>query len=293
MKMKFLNHLLAIDKPVIFLILLTLALVSGCDSTLDPIKERADSYSIYGVLDLQTTPNFIRVNDNNALLTPESTKELDVEILVRDMTENSTRSLRDSVVLFDSVYTHNFIYDEPIRFNARYLITLENNTGYRDSLISIVPAETGLTLSNREVFCEQPFSVELSNIDLDAGEKVIAEAGLELRGKWHWARAVLGGSYNPDENTLSFGWTPYGISYSLFSSPISDPPYCDELSKDFVRLRFTHIGFMEGGKALGESFIEPDGDFSLARKVVLSKYVAEAQVNILPDNGESQPAMEE
>ncbi|PWN05261.1 hypothetical protein [Rhodohalobacter mucosus] len=266
-----------------FIILICLG---SCDSTVEPVSDHVASYSLYGVLDLEDSPNYIRVYDNSSLLTPESTQGLDVHILITDLTTDITTHLRDSVVVFDSIYTHNFVYESPVTFQNRYKIVLENNDGYRDSLISVTPSETELTLSRAAVECDQRFTVELKNIDLTAGEQLIAEAGIELSNTWYWTSREKIRSYDEESNTLIVGWSPDDISFDIFAGGFEGRPYpgCNEFTSNKVRFRFTHIGYMEGGKTNDEPLYDPEEGIQLQRKIVVGKYEGGVEVEIVPDS---------
>ncbi|MDX1592033.1 MAG: hypothetical protein R3283_08720 [Balneolaceae bacterium] len=264
------------------LCIFSLSLIS-CDSTIRPISDQDPSYSIYGTLNIGETPNYIRVHDNSSFLTPESTLELDATIFITNLNTNFTTQLRDSVVVFESIYTHNFIYDSQITHGNRYKVLLESESGYRDSLVSITPARTELTLSRDAVECDQLFTVELTNIDLNAGEQLIAEAGIELSNTWYWTNREFVRSYDSENNTLIVGWSPAEVSREIFAGGFgSQFPFCNQFTSDVVRFRYMHIGYMEGGKTNADPLYDPDEGIQLYRKVVLGRYGGEAEVDIIP-----------
>jgi hypothetical protein len=266
-----------------FIIPLLIISLSSCNHSIKPIADQSPGYSMYGALNIGESPNFIRVHDNSFLLTPEATRDLNITMFITDLNTNITSQLSDSVVVFDSLYTHNFLYDSQITFNNRYKVLLEDEFGYRDSLISVTPSQTEFTLSTTEVECDQRFYVDLTNIDLNAGEQLIAEAGIELSNTWYWTARESVRDYDSENNILTVGWSPEEVSADIFTGGFGPGPGCDEFSSDFVRFRFTHIGYMEGGKTNSDPLFDPDEGIQIQRKIVLGINSEETEIDILPD----------
>ncbi|MCC5941899.1 MAG: hypothetical protein JJU37_10190 [Balneolaceae bacterium] len=266
-------------KLIIRLMIFTaLCFVVACDTTIEPIAESDPVYSMSGPLDLQRSPNYIRVHNVNSLLNPETTRELDVQMVFTNLTTMESELLRDSVVVFDNLYTHNFKIEKPIEFNTRYRIDIEDDRGFRDSLISVTTKESQISVSPDSVECGERFYVELTNIDLDAGERLDAEVAVQVNNNWIWTPRSDFYEYNSSENLLVVGWSPNSISQLLWPPP-TPGIQCRDFSAQKVRFRFTHIGYVEGAD---HSQHESD-DFSISsvqQRNVLSRYSKEAEIII-------------
>ena len=251
----------------------------SCDITVDPISESEPLYSISGPLDLQTSPNYIRVHDITALLNPEETRELDVQLIFTNLSTMESVQLQDSIILFDNIYTHNFVIEKPIEFDTRYKIEIEDRFGLRDSLISVTTKQTTLSKSTDTVSCSQMFLIELSDIDFEAGERLDAEVAVQVSNTWHWTRRTDFYDYNDAENLLTVGWSPNSISRLLWPPP-APGIQCGEFSAQQVRFRFTHIGYVEGEDNSNEIDFSPT---SVQQRNVLSRYVEEVMIHIEDD----------
>ena len=262
-----------------FLIFTVLFCLSACDTTIEPIADSDPVYSMSGPLDLQRSPNYIRVHNVNSLLNPETTRELDVQMVFTNLTTMESELLRDSVVVFDNLYTHNFKIERPIEYDTRYRIDIEDHRGFRDSLVSVTTKETLMSVSTDTVTCNERFYVELTNIDLDAGERLDTEVAIQTSNTWQWTPRRDFEEYNSDTNTLVLGWSPNTISSLLWPSPFEMPVPCEEFTRDLVQFRFTHIGYVEGedhSQQAGEDF----SISSVQQRLVLSRYSGEAEIFI-------------
>jgi hypothetical protein len=247
----------------------------GCDVTIVPMSDSDKAYSVSGTLNLQSTPNFIRVHDTGSLLNPESTKELDLQVVFTNLTTMESRLLRDSVVVFDNIYTHNYVVDIPLEFDTRYKIEIEDGEGFRDSLVSVTTRESNLSVTPATVdSCTKYFFIELSDIDLDAGERVDMEVAINVANTWHWTSRRDFFQYDSDKIEIVVGWSPRSISLLLWPN---NPVPCEQFSSNMIRFRFTHIGYVEGGD--GENQTEFTRS-SVKRMNVFSKYSGEAEILI-------------
>lgn len=262
-------------------VLAIVALLTGCDGTIEPIADTGTAYSISGPLDIQNSPNYIRVHDVNALLNPEATRELDVQVLFTNLTTMESTLLQDNVVRFDNIYTHNFVVETPIDYDTRYRIDIEDARGFRDSLISKTTKESNMSVSTDSVECDERFFVELTNIDLGVGERLDAEVAVNANNTWHWTRRIDFQEYDSDTKIMVLGWSPYSISQLLWPPPFAQPIPCHLFTMDFVRFKFTHIGYVEGEEIVTDIDQDEFTITSVKQRRVLSKYSDEAQFTIV------------
>lgn len=257
----------------------TLMFLTSCDITLEPISESEPFYSISGPLDIQSTPNFIRVHDITALLNPEATRELDLQLLFTNLSTMESTLLRDSVIVYENINTHNFIVEESIEFDTRYKIEIEDNLGFRDSLITVTTRETNLSISPDTVSCNQRFLIELTDVDLEGGERLDTEVAVQVNNTWFWTQRDDFYEYNATEKILTVGWSPDSVSQLLWPPP-AETIACGDFSAQQVRFRFTHIGYVEG---ISNTDVIGEVDFSpefVQQRNVLSRYGYEVLIYI-------------
>ncbi|MGN8226341.1 hypothetical protein [Gracilimonas sp. BCB1] len=237
-------------------------------------------------MNINEAPNYIRVHDNKALLSEESTYPLDVEMTFTNLSSGEMEVLEDSMVEFDNVYTHNFEINMPVQFDQRYRISMQDEKGVSYDITSVTTKETALTVLKDSVTCISPFRIRLTNIDLEAGERLDAEVAIKVGQQWLWTPREMGRVHDEDTENLILSWTPYSISEFVFGP--FDALYCDEFSSEKVRFRFTHIGYIEGDEQSDErdeNRIQPAPD----KQIVLSKYSGETEIQIHPCEFDGDP----
>jgi hypothetical protein len=257
------------------LLIFTMVSLTGCDSSIQPIVNKGKAYSIYGPLDLQSTPNYIRVHDTNDLLNKEMTEDLGVQFTMTNLSTGESQLLNDEVLIFDSLYTHNFRIPDPVEYDTRYKFLLEDEEGFRDSVISVTTKKTDLSIVQDTVGCNENFILRFTNVDLDAGERIDTEVGVKIGVAWAYTtRPPAFQQYDRESNTLFLGWSPNGVS-SLINQLDWVP--CGEFSSIKIRFSFTHIGYMEVGT---EGTTGISGNPIIPQKVVLSKYGGSTEITI-------------
>lgn len=268
-------------------VILLFFLAINCDGTINPITPKGFEYSMYGPLNIHKTPNFIRVYDTNTLLNPEATKELNVNMTFTNLATGEVNLLKDSLVTFDDIYTHNYEIEMPIEYDTRYKLFLEDENGFRDSVITQTTKQTNITVSIDTVdHCDQFFYVELSNIDLDAGERLDHEVGIEIADTWYWTHRKAYYSYSSESNILTLGWSPNSVLCLI--NKCLDPfqkfqDACRNYSSNKIRFRFTHIGYMIGEETLEDIDLDSLGGSPHNQQIVLSKYGWEIEATTIAD----------
>lgn len=267
-----------------FVLLIVIVSIAGCEQTINPLLPKETEYTVYGPLNIEQTPNHIRVHDTNALLSPEDTRELDVNMTLTNLKTGESELMTDSTVQFEHIFTHNYRADQSIEYDTRYKVFWEDGGGFRDSLITQTTKQSVMTTYPDTVFCDQQFNVKLTNIDLEAGERLDTEVGINVKGRWLWTSKKGFYSYNSEENVLELGWRPYEVSRLIFCGIVCrpSPPDCPEFTSDRVRFKFHHIGYMEERETPEE--YSPSG-LPEQRQIVLSRYGEEASFVIKEDPG--------
>lgn len=265
----------------------TAILAISCDTSIEPIVTEGKKYSIYGPLNISQSPNYIRVHNNKAILSPEGTLPLDVEMTFTNLNNGQSEILVDRRIEFNELYTHNFKVEMPIEFDTRYRVDLNDGEGISSTLTTVTTKNATINVLADSVTCLGQFRLQLSDIDLDAGERVDVEVGAKVGNTWLWTPRLTPNSYDQGTNTLTFTFSPRDISIFLFG--IFDAIDCSEFSSQRIRYKFTHIGYMEGED---QDVVEDTTDLSHLspnQQIVLSKYSKETELQIHPCEFEDDP----
>ena len=262
----------------------------ACDASIEPITGERKQYSIYGSLNISESPNYIRVHDSKAVLNSEATLPINASLAITNLNSGLSEMLRDRIVKFDSIYTHNFEVNIPIEYDTRYRIDLEDTkAGITSSLVTVTTKQSEITILEDSVACNSAFQIQLSDIDLAAGERLDTEVAVKIGEEWRWTPRISSENrvYDEEAKTLTLSWTPNEISRYILG-PFEFINCCEFTSKQ-VRFRFTHIGYIEGN----EQFSPPDSTQYNGRssnnQVVLSKYSDEVEIQINPCLNENSP----
>lgn len=268
-------------RTVIFTSFFMMILI-GCDSSIEPISKEGKKYSIYGTLDMDGKANYIRVYDTKKLQTPEETKELNVNTIFTNLENGSHHFLEHQVIKFEHIYTHNYKLEAPLDFNSRYKITIEDEDGYKDSLITKTPekAEVSRVPGEPILECGDFFYIELTNIKIDDGEDLNSEIGFRFNNKWHWWSRAFESEYDETKDILKLGWSPGLVMTAVLGR---DDTHvidwrCTDFESEIMRFRYSHVGYVEGNPD-AEAEIDSTG-IPGDRKVVLIKYEGEFQIDL-------------
>lgn len=261
------------DLATLLLSIIVVSLVSlSCDHNISPIAPKAIEYSIYGPLNIGADTNHIRVHDTNEVLSPESTQNQDITVILTNLDTGANELLVDSVVQYGNIFSHNYRIQMPIEYDTRYKLFWEDEKGFEGSLITQTTKQSEMTVSTDTIGCYDPFYIELDNIDLEAGERLDAEVAIHVGGRWYWTFVRQYSDYNAETNTLVLGWSAFGISYIIFAGPGTPPPDCKDFSSKVVKFRFNHIGYMLDREPPEEGNIDSLSGVYKEQQLVLSRY---------------------
>ena len=156
-------HRLAQALFLLSAVVMTSVLVGGCDNRIDPISGDAQ-LSIYGALSLSADQQYVRVRDLTTPLTPEATRQLDVEVTLERLRDGARFPMRESVVLFDSVYTHNFYRNIALEPEAEYRVIAEHADGRTTSATARMPPILQETKSPAFSGCRSEVQIRLDPV---------------------------------------------------------------------------------------------------------------------------------
>jgi hypothetical protein len=263
------------DIAVTIIALVFIAGITACDSSIHPIANKGKAYSIYGPLDIQKTPNYIRVHDTNVLLRADETEDLDVEMTLSNLDTGEEKELSKEIVFYNGVYTHNYEIEDSITFDTRYKVEIEDGDGFKDSLISVTTREASTTVPTDSVYCNEYFKVEINEVALDKGERLEIEVAMRKGKVWEWTNKYQHYFYDSANDAFIVEWSPLEISSYLYGEPQNGTivfPNCEEYEFKDIRVRFTHIGYMVGEELPAGFQINDTPDSFLNNQIVLSKY---------------------
>ncbi|RNC83866.1 MAG: hypothetical protein ED557_08835 [Balneola sp.] len=259
------------------LIVLGFFIVQGCENSIDFQEEREEGiYSIYGLLLVSDINSFIRVHDNRVPIDAVTEDNLNVNVTLRNTNTGETELLERQIITFEGAVTHNFMTNDPLDFGTEYVITLEDETGYRDSVRAITPKETSYFLNERDFTdcANTRITIDIFSPNIALGEFLQYFIEFEWNSRLYRARGTVFESDTVDPEfdndgqvvTLAFnleGLLREGLGtdeFSCFNVPVTD-----------YRFEYTHYGIeLEEGIQL----VNEDGSIELPffGKKVLGAY---------------------
>lgn len=208
----------------------------GCETSFDPLNEEKGIYSIYGYLDLNKDINYIRVKDLNKSFGEDTTGEIDANVILENLEDGTTETLKDTVVEFDGVQTFNFRVISDLQYDSKYQLTVNHPDGDGKVIAyATTPSEAEVTLVPEEIDCDTPLTLTFkpvrSKFSLDV------EIGFHYKGKIVWARSdqLLEES---DETVRAF-FTPLSVAYIALGNYNFQ---CKEFGSKNFYVRYTHYG---------------------------------------------------
>ena len=133
--------------------------VISCDNTLEPVDTENGIFAVYGILDLRSDTNHIRVNDMNQPFTEDATRNIDAEVVLENLDSGFSEILEDQRVLFQGVYQQNFKVGQPIIPNTDYRVTVTRSDGATLSLDATSPSQPEAVADPVNENCYTPIDV--------------------------------------------------------------------------------------------------------------------------------------
>ncbi len=248
------------DGLVILLIGLT-ALLSGCESSFNPLNQEKGDYSLHGALNVNADTNYVRVKDLDAPFTADSTRELNVTVTLTDVDRGMTETLQDTVVRHGGVYTHNFRALMDIKPATQYRVTVHPAEG-SDSIqaTTTTPRIAEASAQPTGMDCETPIQLTLKPVQ--SPDNVDVDVGFRIGGSPQETEVALTRGDAPNEVSASFTPlrilnTPEPCTFPDPSSPL--PTWCHQLDAPRLTVRYTHFGPKSTESVVGDSVDAPRG----------------------------------
>ena len=119
------------SRSVLFALLGTLILVTGCDTSvqaLDPSEER--HYSVFGVVNPGQDTQWVRVEPLPEPTSSGAPREIDATVTLENLSTGQEWTLRDSLMeVFRDEFQHNFWTTAPIAPGTSYRLVVSNTDG--------------------------------------------------------------------------------------------------------------------------------------------------------------------
>lgn len=150
---------------IIYCLALFLVCISSCEEPkIDALEEERGIYSIYSALNLDESPNYIRIKDLRTALGADSSN-LDATVEFQDLETGATTVLQDTVVKFDGISTNNFILNKNLEPRKSYQITVTRPDGNSVSSIATTPGVTIHSITpNQSVDCFSQIVIQFDNV---------------------------------------------------------------------------------------------------------------------------------
>ena len=229
------------------ILLLSLAVLvgvlAGCDNTIEPFADETGLFSVYGYVEVDQSPNYVRVKDLNDPNIRDSTETIDATVTLENLHEGTTEELEHVIDTFDDVYVHNFRAEMPITPETAYRITVERSDGRSVVADTETPEITQTTLGPEGASCTTTLTTtfhEITNPRL-----VQAEIGFQHEGTTRWIRRSVDRGRGGD---VLLRFIPEAILGEIIESQ-DDPdneliytPRCQELDDEIFHVRYNHLG---------------------------------------------------
>lgn len=234
-------------------IVATTVWMSGCENTIEPFSEGA-TYSVYGALDLDEQRQFIRIKPLHAPLNgARSFRSLDANVTLQNVTEGTSETLRDSVIVFKDdnreVATHNYWTDTPITPSTEYQVVIDDPDGTTVEATTTTPPIKDAFASPESGHCQTAFFVEFPGIKKAERVLSVTIAFDSVDGPLDFE--IHEDIYNADHGRPENAFIVFDAAQFLsreFSFPEQNPrtPHCETICSNLttgrIILRYTYAG---------------------------------------------------
>lgn len=221
--------------------LLILLSLWGCDNTLVPFEDSTGNYSVYGVLDASKDVNYIRIKDLS-LPIDDVPEAINATATLKSITTGEVETLKDTLIKFEGVNTHNFISRMNIEPESTYQLTITNLSGESFSVSASTPKVSDRNL----IVTENPANPCNSNITTrftpyDPDLPITVQLGLESRYELYWFDIIFPEARDfEDLFVINFSLNDMVGRYLLPGNSTSNN--CHILSSTTIHFRYTHFG---------------------------------------------------
>lgn len=235
---------------------ISIFLVGCVDQTIEPFEKEEGIFSVYGFLEVNETPNFVRIRDLSVPFDDADQIRLNAMVTFEDLDRGTSVVLEDTVVWFGQNRTHNFIIQEEIRPNGKYRITAERPDGKTVESLATAPGLTEVHAEpSEDVDCEEQIEFSFSNVP--DPEQVRMEVGFFHDDQMRWQEIGLVAQLERiGEDELFVNMSPRNLLVEVFTPSLEGedggrpiPPRflmptvsCHELQSNEAHIRFIHLG---------------------------------------------------
>ena len=249
----------SVPRLATFVLATAVLLVSvSCESSLDPLEEKAGRYSVYGALNLQKDTNYVRVKNLNLPLSEEGSQQFNATVRLEHLESGSTEVLPDSIVVFEGVRTHNFQTTMDIVPDTRYQVTVDGAGGGPVQVTGTTPKVATTDVDPTREDCRTPLEISFEPVTGSVEMSIGVYYGNRLRSFTHRISSSEG------SEKASLVLTPEQIlkralGKNLAGDRLDDPVRCHDLSRPDVQVNYN---------VYGPDFFDeiPSGDPSLPKE---------------------------
>lgn len=119
------------------LLLLLIALQSGCDPSFAPIQNNDQYYSIFGYLNASADTQFVRIEELRDSLFMDAPAHLNVKVTLTDITTGQSTQMHDSLFHYPDGDAHNFYSTMEIHPKETYRLEVKNGNANTSAQVEI------------------------------------------------------------------------------------------------------------------------------------------------------------
>lgn len=226
-------------------VLVALALASGCKTSLDPVDEEIGLFSIHGVLTLSQEPHYVRVRNLKDPVFDGSDAGVNATVTLEHLDSGTVETLTDSIAVFDGVQTHNFRSEQDIQPDATYRLVVEKPDGRSTEATATTPPQTQVDVEpTGPTKCVQSVGLHYKNVPDRRLLRI--DVGIPWRNQWKWVDLdvpTTGPEGTPvvsfDAATIIDRIIPERIQATVGYNP---KKFCNLLDDNKLRVAYTHFG---------------------------------------------------
>lgn len=244
---------------LLFVLLSGIFLISSCkEYIIDPIEEESGIYSFYGTLNVEEPINYVRIKDLNKEFLSGLT-EFEGSVTFEDIETGEITTLQDSIVNFGGNFTHNFIIEEQLKYNNRYLLKAISQDGEVVESVASTPGKAELFFTPDEfIYCERTVHFRFHNVV----NPEFIQLSISVKHNNQQKSADLSVFIQElkqivDRDMIEIKMSPRNLLVEVFpefvpdipaSSPLYDPYKffpsvpCEEFISEDLHITYTHFG---------------------------------------------------
>lgn len=223
------KYLVRIIGAVVWCILIIVVGV-GCDETVEPFSE-AGAYSVYGNLSFQDEAHFFRIRPLKQPL-DSSAESLDATVTLTNLSNGKTRTLRDSVITFEGIRTHNYWTTFKVEPTTTYELKVEDPEKQTTTVRTTTPTDADpVVVPAQGAECGDGMEVRFR----EAESPVEVYVGFRYEEKKHWVRrANVESVSGREDKVLRFSLS--GVLGSVIPTGLREPPPCTQLDDPTLQI---------------------------------------------------------